>query len=149
MKLPLLFSHNTDLHVSVLETVLEASLSPFLLQGSRPVLRLVTPASLKPCGMFCRGWWGVHGLCFAFGLLVWKSMQGMAFLLRQCWQRSQGLSVPPALEIDSLYQVDVCPAIICLRNFMKYHITCYQRAPPSSLLYLHFTEGKLRPRKIK
>lgn len=95
----------------------------------------------------------VGGRSMDFSLLLaclfWKSMQGMAFSLRQCWQGPQGLSVPPALEIDSLYQVDVCPAIICLRNFTKYHITCYQRAPPSPLPYLHFTEGKLRPRKIK
>ncbi|XP_035410228.1 protein Wnt-9a isoform X3 [Cygnus atratus] len=68
---------------------------------------------------------------------------------RRSWQGSQGLSVPPALEMGSPYQVDVCPAIICLRNFTRYHVTCYQSTPPSSLLYLHFTEGKLRPRKIK
>lgn len=60
---------------------------------------------------------------------------------------SQGLSVPPALETDSPYQVDVFPAIICLRNFTSYHITCYQSIPPSSFLYLHFTEGEIETQK--
>lgn len=61
---------------------------------------------------------------------------------------SQGLSVPPVLEMDSPYQVDVCPAIICLRNFTSYHITCYQGIPPSSFLYLHFTEGNWDPGRL-
>lgn len=116
---------------------------------SRPTPRHGMPASPRLFGMLCRGLWEVRGLFLLLACLFWKSMQGMALPLRQSWQGSQGLSMPSALEMGSPYQVDVCPAIICLRNFTRYHVTCYQSTPPSSLLYLHFTEGKLRPWKIK
>lgn len=54
---------------------------------SRLVLRQVIPASLKPCGMLFRRQWEVHGLFLAVDLF-WKSMQGMTFPLRRCWQGS-------------------------------------------------------------
>lgn len=121
-----------------------------LLQGSsldlpRDTVRL-HPWDCLGCS---EGLWEVRGLFLLLACLFWKSMQGLAFPLRRSWQGSQGLNLLPALEMGSPYQVDVCPAIICLRNFTRYHVTCFQSTPPSSLLYLHFTEGKLRPRKIK
>lgn len=52
-----------------------------------------------------------------------------------------GRDLSGGLEMRSPYRGDVCPAIICLRNFMGYHITRYQSMPPSSFLELRSAEG--------
>lgn len=102
--------------------------------SSRPILRQL---HLKPSGMLWRGWWEVPGLCLAVDLLI------LEFHARNGFSPpgSAGRALSAGLEMHSPYQGDVCPAIICLRSFMGYHITRYQSMPPSSFLELRWAEG--------